>query len=83
MTAVSQHRIDRPTAGGRTGKQSQQPLIVIIDDDCRPLGIVTSTDYVELTSGGIDPYDTTIGEYTTTESSPSGPARRSGRLPSG
>ena len=67
MTAVSQHRIDRPTAGGPTGKQSQQSLVVIIDDDCRPLGIVTSTDYVELTAGGIDPYDTTIGEYMTTD----------------
>ena len=26
VTAVSQSRIDRPTAGGRTGKQSQQSL---------------------------------------------------------
>ena len=41
--------------------------VVIIDDDCRPLGIVTSTDHVELTAGGIDPYDTTIGEYMTTD----------------
>ncbi|PSQ40794.1 CBS domain-containing protein [Halobacteriales archaeon SW_5_68_122] len=41
--------------------------VIIIDDDCHPLGIVTSTDYVELTATGVDPYDATVSDHMTTD----------------
>jgi CBS domain-containing protein len=39
--------------------------VVVIDDDCRPVGILTSTDYVAMTAVGTDPYDTTVEEHMT------------------
>lgn len=41
--------------------------VVIIDEDCSPVGIVTATDYVALTAAGIDPYGTTLADHMTTD----------------
>jgi CBS domain-containing protein len=39
--------------------------VVVIDDGRRPVGILTSTDYVAMTAVGVDPYDTTVEEHMT------------------
>jgi CBS domain-containing protein len=39
--------------------------VVVIDDDCHPVGILTSTDYVTMTANGTDPYGTTVAEQMT------------------
>lgn len=41
--------------------------IVVIDDECHPVGIVTATDYVALTASGTDPYATTLSAEMTTD----------------
>lgn len=41
--------------------------VVVVDDDGRPTGILTSTDYVQMTADGIDPHGTTVGEFLSTE----------------
>lgn len=39
--------------------------VVIVDEACRPKGILTSTDYVEMTADGVNPTETTVGEHMT------------------
>lgn len=39
--------------------------VVVIDDACHPIGILTSTDYVQMTAEGINPHDTTVREFMT------------------
>jgi CBS domain-containing protein len=39
--------------------------VVVIDESCRPLGILTSTDYVELTADGVNPHETTVSQLMT------------------
>ena len=58
---------DRPGDVAEAMADREFKSVVIIDDDCHPLGIVTSTDYVELTAAGVDPYDATVGDHMTTD----------------
>ena len=39
--------------------------VVIVDEACRPEGILTSTDYVRLTADGVDPTETTVADHMT------------------
>jgi CBS domain-containing protein len=39
--------------------------LAVIDDDCDPIGIVTSTDFVQLAADGERATDTTVGDYMT------------------
>lgn len=39
--------------------------VVVIDDDCRPTGILTSTDLVRAAADGLSPGGTTVGEQMT------------------
>ncbi len=41
--------------------------VVVTDDECRPLGILTSTDYLRMLDDGVDPHETTVGEWMTRE----------------
>ncbi|MFW5964188.1 MAG: CBS domain-containing protein [Natronomonas sp.] len=41
--------------------------IVAIDDDCRPIGILTSTDFVRIVAEGTPKSTTTVGDHMTTE----------------
>jgi CBS domain-containing protein len=41
--------------------------VVIIDEDCYPVGILTATDYITLTAEGTDPYEATVGEQMTAD----------------
>lgn len=41
--------------------------IAAIDEDCNPVGILTSTDFIEVVSNGHAGSDHTVGEYMTTE----------------
>jgi CBS domain-containing protein len=41
--------------------------LVAIDDDCRPLGIFTSTDAVRLAADDVRAGEATVGDYMTTE----------------
>lgn len=41
--------------------------LVVIDADCYPAGIFTSTDVTTVTSEGLDPSSVTIGEYMTAD----------------
>jgi CBS domain-containing protein len=40
--------------------------VVVINESCHPLGILTSTDYVELTADGVNPHETTVTTLMTT-----------------
>jgi CBS domain-containing protein len=39
--------------------------LAVIDDDCRPVGILTSTDLVRLAADGVAPGDATVADYMT------------------
>lgn len=41
--------------------------IVAVDEDCRPVGILTSTDFVKIVSEGTPKDTTTVGDHMTTE----------------
>lgn len=41
--------------------------LVVIDDDCRPLGIFTSTDAVRLAADDARASEATVGDYMTTD----------------
>lgn len=41
--------------------------VVITDEDDRPAGILTSTDYLALVEDGVDPAATTVGDRMTDE----------------
>lgn len=41
--------------------------IVAIDDDCQPIGILTSTDFVRIVAQGTPKDTTTVGDHMTTE----------------
>ncbi len=41
--------------------------VVVIDDDCAPAGILTSTDFVRAARDGRTPADTAVEEYIATD----------------
>lgn len=41
--------------------------VVVIDADCAPMGIITSTDYVRLIGEGVDLTETTVESVMTTD----------------
>ena len=41
--------------------------IAVIDDDCNPIGILTSTDFIEVVSDETTIASQTVGDYMTTE----------------
>jgi len=41
--------------------------VVVTDDEDRPVGILTSTDYLEMVDDEVDPHETTVGERMTRE----------------
>jgi len=41
--------------------------VVVIDDDCAPAGILTSTDFVRAARDGRAPADTSVAEYMATD----------------
>jgi signal-transduction protein with cAMP-binding, CBS, and nucleotidyltransferase domain len=41
--------------------------VVIIDDNCHPTGILTSTDYVTMTANAVNPHETTVETFATTD----------------
>ncbi|MEF8821185.1 MAG: CBS domain-containing protein [Halovenus sp.] len=41
--------------------------IAVIDDDCTPVGILTSTDFIEVVSADQSGAELTVSEYMTTE----------------
>jgi predicted transcriptional regulator len=56
---------ERPANVAMAMLDAQIKSVVVINDDCHPVGILTSTDYVALTAAGIDPYETTVEEQMT------------------
>ncbi|MFB6083221.1 MAG: cyclic nucleotide-binding/CBS domain-containing protein [Halorientalis sp.] len=40
--------------------------VAVIDADCDPVGILTSTDFVQLAADDVAPSETTVEEYMTT-----------------
>jgi CBS domain-containing protein len=49
--------------------------IVAIDDDCQPVGILTSTDFVRIVARGTPKETTTVGDHMTTEVHTTAPDR--------
>jgi CBS domain-containing protein len=41
--------------------------LAVIDEDCRPLGILTSTDFLQMAADESDPTDHTVEDYMTTD----------------
>ncbi|WP_299264365.1 cyclic nucleotide-binding/CBS domain-containing protein [Halorientalis sp.] len=39
--------------------------VAVIDADCDPVGILTSTDFVQLAADGVDPSEATVEQYMT------------------
>lgn len=60
-------RDERPADVARAMADQAIKSVVVIDDDCHPVGILTSTDYVRMTAEGIDPHETTVGAFMTTD----------------
>lgn len=56
---------ERPADVARAMVEKSIKSIVVIDGDCRPVGILTSTDYVQMTADGTDPHETTVEEWMT------------------
>lgn len=40
--------------------------VAVIDGDCDPVGILTSTDFVQLAADQVDPTEATVEDYMTT-----------------
>lgn len=49
--------------------------IVAVDDDCQPIGILTSTDFVDIVAKGTPKDTTTVGDHMTTEIVTTAPER--------
>ena len=64
LTLAAETPIDE-AAGGML--ETEIKSLVVIDDDCTPVGIFTSTDIVELAAGDGRPSDATVGDYMTTD----------------
>ncbi|AQL42146.1 hypothetical protein BV210_05215 [Halorientalis sp. IM1011] len=47
--------------------------VAVIDADCEPVGILTSTDFVQLAADDVDPSETTVEERMTTTVETIGP----------
>jgi len=47
--------------------------VAVIDADCDPVGILTSTDFVQLAADDVAPSETTVEEYMTTTVETIGP----------
>lgn len=41
--------------------------VVVTDEDCHPTGILTSTDYVEMTADAVNPHEATVERFMTTD----------------
>lgn len=41
--------------------------LAVIDENCRPLGILTSTDFLHMAADEADPTDNTVADYMTTD----------------
>ena len=69
MTApvLTVERDERPADVSRAMVDQKIKSVVVIDDDCQPVGILTSTDFVRMTATGVDPHETTVGEFMTTD----------------
>ena len=48
-------------------RESGANSVVIIDEECHPVGILTSTDYVTITSDAVDPHRTSVDAFATTD----------------
>jgi CBS domain-containing protein len=40
--------------------------LAVVDEDCQPVGILTSTDFVHMAADGATPTEATVGDYMTT-----------------
>lgn len=59
---------DEPPADvARAMVDSGVKSVVVIDADCHPVGILTSTDYVRMTATSTDPHAATVGEFMTAD----------------
>jgi signal-transduction protein with cAMP-binding, CBS, and nucleotidyltransferase domain len=64
LTLAAETPIDEAAAGML---ETEIKSLVVIDDDCAPAGIFTSTDIVELAAADGRPSDATVGDYMTTD----------------
>jgi CBS domain-containing protein len=64
LTLAAETPVDE-AAGGML--ETEIKSLVVIDDDCHPIGIFTSTDIVELAAEDGRPSDATVGDYMTTD----------------
>jgi len=55
-------RTDSAAAVAEAMLEATVGSVVVIDEDCRPVGILTATDYVAMTAEGVDPHDATVGQ---------------------
>ena len=52
---------------GRAMLEASIKSVVVVDEDCRPEGILTSTDFVRIAAKERSPTDVTVAEYMTTD----------------
>lgn len=58
-------RDERPGDVAKAMSDAGIKSVVVIDEDCHPVGILTSTDYLTMTAAGVNPYETTVEEQMT------------------
>lgn len=64
LTLAAETPVDEAAAGMLEGDIKS---LVVIDDDCRPLGIFTSTDAVRLAADDERASEATVGDYMSTD----------------
>lgn len=60
-------RDECPADVSRAMSEQEIKSVVVIDEDCHPVGVLTSTDYIEMTASGIDPHQTAVEEFMATD----------------
>lgn len=61
--------VNRDDGAGEVARamvESEVHSVVVIDEDCHPKGILTSTDYLRMTAEGVDPHTESVASVMTT-----------------
>lgn len=64
---ITVSREETAAAVARRMLEADVKSVVVVDDEGRPEGILTSTDYLRMTAEGVDPHETTVAAFLTSD----------------
>jgi CBS domain-containing protein len=64
---ITVSREETAAAVARRMLEADVKSVVVVDEERRPEGILTSTDYLEMTAEGVNPHETTVAAFLTTD----------------